>query len=181
MFAVWEPITDDQIEQNIRHLEGGNDPTDDLKEFFAIVLGWNRNRDKAGYWNNYDIPSHWVESNYYEWWAPGKPYRDPNTHEVKGRLLPHFLTDFDDARSIMPPGSLWCVGDMEDGPFARVLKPNADGSFIGPEFFSVGKTVEVALFLASMKAWLALRDKAIHKTRWKWRPNAPSGRMAQAL
>lgn len=31
----------------------------------------------------------------------------------------------------MPPGTLWCVGSMEEGPFARLIVPQRGGTYTG--------------------------------------------------
>jgi hypothetical protein len=50
----------------------------------------------------------------------------------------------------LPDHTLWCVGSMEDGPFARLVVPNPDGSYSGGYREGFAETPADAL----EKAWL---------------------------
>jgi hypothetical protein len=50
-------------------------------------------------------------------------------------------------------GSLWCVGDMEDGTFARIITPNKRGDYVGQqEHFATSEPPALALLLAFLRA-----------------------------
>jgi hypothetical protein len=57
----------------------------------------------------------------------------------------------DAAKSLKHPGDLWCVGSMEDGPFARVV-PALPGGAFGEEVFATGATTALALTAALLRA-----------------------------
>lgn len=61
-------------------------------------------------------------------------------------------TWLDEARSFLPEGALWCVGSMEDGPFARVLWPSASGSYTGNYIETRASTPALALTAAALRA-----------------------------
>jgi hypothetical protein len=50
----------------------------------------------------------------------------------------------------LPDHTLWCVGSMEEGPFARLILPNPDGSYTGGYREAFAETPAEAV----EKAWL---------------------------
>lgn len=75
------------------------------------------------------------------WVVDGKPI-----------AAPKFTASLDAAMTLLPEGSLWAFGSMEDGPFARVLWPNADGTYTGNYLEVSAATPALALCAASLKA-----------------------------
>ncbi len=66
--------------------------------------------------------------------------------------LSAYTSQFGAARSLLPEHALGAVGDMEDGPFARICAPMPDGGFGGGYVESHAATVELALTLAALRA-----------------------------
>lgn len=56
------------------------------------------------------------------------------------------------AKAFLVPHTLWAVGSMEDGPFARLCWPMADGTYSGGYFEATAATAELALLAAALKA-----------------------------
>jgi hypothetical protein len=56
------------------------------------------------------------------------------------------------ALSDLPHGTLWCVGSMEDGPFARIVWPQPDGGYSGGYREATGETAAEALRFAAASA-----------------------------
>lgn len=63
-----------------------------------------------------------------------------------------YTSSIDAARTIMARGTLWAVGSMEDGPFARLCHPMPDGTFVGGYVEGRGATAELALCAAALRA-----------------------------
>ena len=80
-------------------------------------------------------------------WRCGKGLEDkwPNP-------LPRLTGDLEAARLLLDPKALWAVGRMEDGPFARVLWPMSDGSFVGGYAEAYASTSPLALCAAALRA-----------------------------
>ena len=61
----------------------------------------------------------------------------------------------DAARELLAPHTLWAVGSMEDGPFARVCWPQPDGGYSGGYFEATAPSAALALCAAALKARVA--------------------------
>jgi hypothetical protein len=59
-----------------------------------------------------------------------------------------------DALAALPKHTLWCVGSMEDGPFARLVLPQPDGGYGGGYVEAYGDTPSEAV-----RAALAIADR----------------------
>lgn len=55
------------------------------------------------------------------------------------------------ARRILPRATLWAVGSMEDGPFARLCWPMPDGSYLGGYVEGQAVTAELSLCAAALR------------------------------
>lgn len=78
--------------------------------------------------------------------------------DAYGETVPNYTASLDAAKSLKHPGDLWCVGSMEDGPFARVV-PALPGGHYGGEITVHAETVENALTAAFLRA-AALRARS---------------------
>jgi hypothetical protein len=65
---------------------------------------------------------------------------------------PRFTASLNAAKSLMAPGTLWAVGHMEDGPFARLCWPRPDSTFVGGYVETTALTAENALTAACLRA-----------------------------
>lgn len=79
-------------------------------------------------------------------WTDWKSLR---LHFEDGKPFTHSL---DAARTMLRKGTLWVVGDMEDGPFARLVIPQPDGGYVGGYVEAKAKTTELALCIAALRA-----------------------------
>lgn len=79
----------------------------------------------------------------------GRVCYDENSHGVP---LPAFTASIDAAMTLLAPGTLWAVGSMEDGPFARLCWPQPDGGFTGGYFEAEAATAPLALCAAALRA-----------------------------
>ena len=68
---------------------------------------------------------------------------------------PEYTKSLDLARSIMPEGSLWSVCDMEDGPYAQVIRPVPGHGFVGGLTTGKGQTAVTSLCAAALRALAA--------------------------
>jgi hypothetical protein len=64
---------------------------------------------------------------------------------------PEWTASLHAAKALKHHGDLWCVGRMEDGPFARVV-PAIPGAFFGDEITVYAATTENALTAALLRA-----------------------------
>jgi len=55
------------------------------------------------------------------------------------------------AIALLPEGARWAIGDMGEGPFARLCWPMPDGSHIGGNIGARGATLALALATAAMR------------------------------
>jgi hypothetical protein len=60
----------------------------------------------------------------------------------------------------MPAGTLWCVGSMEDGPFARLCWPMPDGGYTGGYVEAEANTPAAALYAALDKGKTKARGES---------------------
>ena len=76
------------------------------------------------------------------------------TRQADGHLIivPHYTTSIDAALTLVPKSTLWAVGQMEDGPFCRLVILNKDGSYLDGAIESGGSTPALALCVAALKA-----------------------------
>ena len=63
-----------------------------------------------------------------------------------------YTGSLDAGRSLLAPGTLWAVGSMEEGPFARLVVPNAKGTYEGGYVQATAATAELALCIAALSA-----------------------------
>ncbi len=56
------------------------------------------------------------------------------------------------------PGAMWCTGSMEEGPFCRLLWPDATGSFGGNYVSDYAASAPIAILIAALTA-LQARSK----------------------
>lgn len=56
------------------------------------------------------------------------------------------------AEMLLDPLALYAVGSMEDGPFARVIWPQPDGSYVGGYFEATAAHPSLALLAAILRA-----------------------------
>lgn len=75
-------------------------------------------------------------------WSTGRDYWD----------APRFTASIDAGKKLLAPGTLWAVGSMEDGPFARLCWPQPNGGFVGGYFEARASTAELALCAAASRA-----------------------------
>jgi hypothetical protein len=69
-----------------------------------------------------------------------------------GNSPPLYTASLDAALTLLPPGSLWAGGSMEEGPFARLLWPRADGTYVGNYLEITATTPALALCAAALRA-----------------------------
>ena len=82
------------------------------------------------------------------WYAPdGKCY---------GVNRPDPTASLDAALTLGDKRMLWCVGKMEEGPFARVLWPQPNGGYVGGLFETNEETEVGALLSALLRARAAM-------------------------
>jgi hypothetical protein len=91
----------------------------------------------------------WVTDNRGEWTPEyaeyqGRGWRFNELMESGGWI--------DAARELLAPHTLWCVGSMEEGPFARIVWPQPDGGYSGGYYESTAPTAALALCAAALKA-----------------------------
>lgn len=65
---------------------------------------------------------------------------------------PAYSASLDAAMSLVPEGALWAIGDMEEGPFARLVCRNPDGGFTGGYVEAKGRTGATSLCAAALRA-----------------------------
>lgn len=58
------------------------------------------------------------------------------------------LADALDLLNAVHPKALWCVGNMEDGPFCRLVVSDGSGGYIGGEVLATGETPAIAVLRA---------------------------------
>jgi len=64
-----------------------------------------------------------------------------------------FTKSIDAAITLIPKGSLWSVCDMEDGPFAQIIRPMGDQGFCGGLTHAGHKgSASIAICIAALKA-----------------------------
>jgi hypothetical protein len=56
------------------------------------------------------------------------------------------------AMMLLEPHTLWAVGSMEEGPFARLVMPQADGGYVGGYVEAYAPTPALALCAAIARA-----------------------------
>jgi hypothetical protein len=86
-------------------------------------------------------------------------YGGNNSSEAIGRhwpRLPSYSGTVDGARMLLDPRALWCAGEMEEGPFARLCWPQPNGGFVGGYFKASARTPALALVAAALRARAAL-------------------------
>jgi hypothetical protein len=65
---------------------------------------------------------------------------------------PLYSFSIDAALRLAPERSLWSVCDMEDGPYAQIIRPMPNGGFVGGLTTARGKTAALAMCAAALKA-----------------------------
>ncbi len=68
---------------------------------------------------------------------------------------PAYTASLDAAMSLVPEKSLWSACDMEDGPFAQVIRPMPDGGYGGGLTSAHAATPALALTAAALRALAA--------------------------
>jgi len=84
------------------------------------------------------------------------------------------------ARALLPPHTLWAVGSMEDGPFARLCWPQPDGGYSGGYIEASGQTVALALATAAMRGHASVDTDRPAETRSKAPGEASVARSCEA-
>lgn len=96
---------------------------------------------------------------------------------------PPYTVSLDAARSLCVSGTLWAVGSMEDGPFARLVWPQKDGGYIGGYFEATAATAPLALCIAALRANVAkpksVPSLLINARSWRVIPRILSPREQQ--
>lgn len=62
-----------------------------------------------------------------------------------------FTGSLDDAMRLVPKGSLWSACDMEDGPFAQVIRPMPGGGFVNGLTTAKASSAALAVCAAALK------------------------------
>lgn len=65
---------------------------------------------------------------------------------------PRYTASLDAAMMLLPAHTLWCVGGMEDGPFARIVVPNPNGGYAGGYLQTSAATPVLAICAAALRA-----------------------------
>lgn len=129
------------------------------------------NRAVAKQWGWHRVEPRFASNKHGAWIAPGdflgvessgRPRLDSLHGTEMHRDVPDFTTSLDAAKTLRHPADLWCVGSMEDGPFARVV-PALPGGKYGGEITVHAETAENALTAAFLRA-TALRSHAAMMT-----------------
>ena len=86
--------------------------------------------------------------------ASGSEYVIDETRDATGRLIivPAYSASLDAALTLVPVKSMWSVCDMEEGPFAQVIRPMPDGGYVGGLTSSHGRAPAPALCAAALRA-----------------------------
>lgn len=58
----------------------------------------------------------------------------------------------DRALTLLPKGALWSVCDMEEGPYAQIIRPMPCGGYVGGLTTAKGRTAAMAICAAMLKA-----------------------------
>jgi hypothetical protein len=73
---------------------------------------------------------------------------------------PHFTASLDAAMTLIPSKSLWSVCDMEEGPFAQVIRPMPCGGYVNGLTTAKGATPALALTAACLRARASTKGEA---------------------
>lgn len=69
--------------------------------------------------------------------------------------VPLYTSSIDAALALVErflPGTIWAVGNMEAGPFCRLVVPNKDGSYVGGYYTGEAHTPALAILAALLSA-----------------------------
>lgn len=66
--------------------------------------------------------------------------------------IPDYTRSLDAALTLCVKGTLWAVGSMEEGPFARLCWPQPDGGYVGGYHEASAATAPLALCIAALEA-----------------------------
>lgn len=88
-----------------------------------------------------------------------KVWVDPATDKWVCTGCFEFTGSIDNAMRLVPKGSLWSACDMEDGPFAQVIRPMPCGGYVNGLTTAKAATVPLAICAAALRG-LALTVNA---------------------
>ena len=72
--------------------------------------------------------------------------------DALNQQCPYYTLSIDAALTLVPEGGLWSVCDMEEGPFAQVIRPIPGGGFVGGLTQGRAATPALALSIAALRA-----------------------------
>lgn len=84
--------------------------------------------------------------------AHGTVWITPDGMTKTWREIPHTTRSLDAAMALVPPRSLWSVCDMEEGPFAQIVKPKQSGGYEGGLTMGRAANPALALCIAALRA-----------------------------
>lgn len=129
-------------------------------ELFVAINGWKLAK----------VPPDAFGENACEIYTPdGKLFGGGFQYPPKGKLSPFYhvsnepyTASIDAALGLVRrvfPGTMRCVGSMEDGPFCRLVVPDGRGGYINGERFATARTEPLAAVAALLTALIAQETK----------------------
>jgi hypothetical protein len=85
-----------------------------------------------------------------EAWKPDK--RKPSGYLDPEQFCPRVSASLDAAMSLLARKTLWAVGSMEEGPFARLCWPQPNGTYIGGYHEATAASAPLAICAAALRA-----------------------------
>lgn len=126
----------------IERLEAATGPDRELDAELMAITHYEDDRHIGGMWDDGEkaIDHVWVDKKSDQW-------RSTAAHR--------FTSSLDECIAFLGsvlPGALWSVCAMEDGPQAQVIRPMADGNYVGGLTSAGAKSPAIALLLATLRA-----------------------------
>lgn len=95
--------------------------------------------------------------------ASGQECRMDETRDATGRLIvvPSFTASIDAALALVEkvqPATMWAVGNMEMGPFCRLVAPTRGGGYVGGYYEANANTEPLAILAALLTALAASKE-----------------------